>query len=191
MNEKSPIEEHSYLRRLPPEAYRDYAVVHWSMTIEERKQGWLTELFHARFRELLTHMAFRYHVICPSYVLMPDHLHLLLMGYHESSDQRVAMRYFRKQLNWVLRPEGFQLQKQGYDHVLREDSRKPSIFEKVAGYVQENPLRAGLVADYDELPSYPFAGCLVPGYPELDVWTDEFWESFWKLYWLLREREKS
>lgn len=189
MSESDLIKEHSYLRRLAPEAYRECAVVHWSMTIDQRKRGWLTDLFHARFRELLTHTAFRDDVIIPCYVLMPDHLHLLAMGYRESSDQRIAMRFFRRQLNRLLRADGFQLQKQGYDHVLREKSCKPCIFEKVAGYVFENPLRAGLVTDFEDLSKYPYAGCLVPGYPELDVWADDFWETFWKLYWLLRERE--
>ena len=184
---ENPLIEHSYLRRLPPEAYRSYAVVHWSMTIDGRRQGWVADVLHARWRELLTHTAFRYGILCPSYVLMPDHIHLLAMGYLESSDQRRAMRYFRKQLNWMLRPQGYQLQKQAHDHVLREQSRKPSVFQTVAGYVRENPLRAGLVEKWEELPNYPFAGCLVPGYPELDVWDEDFWETFWKLYWQLRD----
>lgn len=183
------FKEHSYLKRLPPEAYRAYATVHWSMTIADRKQGWLTELFHAKFRELLTHTAFRYGLIFPAYVLMPDHLHLLAMGIRESSDQRLAMRYLRKHLNWILKPAGYQLQKQSHDHVLRKKSRTRSLFQKVVQYVQENPLRAGLVATPLNLPTYPYSGCLIPGYPELDQWDEKFWGTFWKLYILFRERE--
>ena len=179
--------EYSYLLRLPAEAYRGHAVVHWSMAIDRRKTGWLNSELHFRFRELLTHTAFRHHLICLCYVLMPDYLHLIWMGSGaEGSDQRIATRFFRKQLNRILRPLGFELQKQGHDHVLREEARKESVFETVAAYVLENPLRAGLVGDATELRSYPFSGCLVPGYPELDIWNDEYWNSFWKLCCKLR-----
>ncbi|MDF1659625.1 MAG: hypothetical protein P1U58_18550 [Verrucomicrobiales bacterium] len=186
---EEPWETHSYLKRLPPEAYRGHAVVHWSMAIDQRKQGWLNDLFHARFREVLTHTGFRYCLACPCYVLMPDHAHLLLMGYdEEGADQRRAMRYLRKQINWLLATEGFKLQKQGHDHVLREESRRQSVFQTVAGYVRENPLRAGLVTE-DSLSEYRWGGCLVPGYPELDVRADGFWDSYWKIYWQLRDSE--
>ena len=49
--------------------------------------------------------------------------------------------------------------------MLREESRRKGVFEIVAGYVRENPLRANLIAEDEDLPDYPFAGCLVPGYP--------------------------
>jgi len=184
------FEEHTYLKRLAPEAYRAYAAVHWSMTIAERKQGWCTEWFHAKFRELLTHVTFRYGLLFPTYVLMPDHLHILAMGFRETSDQRLAMRFLRKQLNWVLKPVGYQLQKQGHDHVIRKRSRTRSVFQKVVQYVRENPLRAGLVETPEELSQYPFSGCLVPGYPELDQCEEKFWGLFWKLYIQFREAEK-
>jgi putative transposase len=184
---EAPRGGHSYLRRLPAEAYQGYAVVHWSMSMDRRKTGSLSDLFHYRFREILAHAAHRYHLICPAYVLMPDHWHLILMGVEESTDQRVATRFFRKQLNWILRPEGFELQKQAHDHVLRENSRTQNVFETVVGYVRENPLRAALIEAPEDLSDYPFAGCLVPGYPELDIWNADFWESLWKLYWLARK----
>jgi hypothetical protein len=34
-------DDDSYLKRLPPEYYRGQACVHWSLTIQDRKQGWL------------------------------------------------------------------------------------------------------------------------------------------------------
>jgi hypothetical protein len=37
---------HDHLRRLPPEYYRGRAYVHWSMTIDERKTGWLISTFY-------------------------------------------------------------------------------------------------------------------------------------------------
>lgn len=96
---------------------------------------------------------------------MPDHLYLMWMGYEESSDQRMAMRFLRKQLNWVLCPMGFELQKQGYDHVLREESRRQSVFETVAGYVRDSPLRAGLVLVLSNCQTIRTPGALCPAIP--------------------------
>ena len=69
-----------HLPRLAPEFYRGFAVVHWTITLERRATGWLDDLFHLHFRELLLHAAARQGLLCPAYVLMPDHIHLLWMG---------------------------------------------------------------------------------------------------------------
>jgi hypothetical protein len=48
-----------YLPRLPREHYQGDAVVHWTMPIALRGKGWLNEVFHAQFRELMLHVAAR------------------------------------------------------------------------------------------------------------------------------------
>ena len=63
---------HDYLRRLDPQAYRGQACVHWSMTMHDRKRGWLVPRFYCKFREILTHTMFRYGLCCPIYCCMPD-----------------------------------------------------------------------------------------------------------------------
>ncbi|MBX7105349.1 MAG: hypothetical protein K1X57_14795 [Gemmataceae bacterium] len=172
--------KHSYLKRLPPEYYRGLATVHWSMTIDERKTGWLDGVFHARLREILTHAAFRYGFACPIYCCMPDHFHLLCMGILPECDQRKAARYFRKHLNALLDPFGFRLQDQGYDRVLRGDEGTRSAIEEVFEYIARNPVRSGIVAEEDVW-RYPFTGCLLPGYPELRVGDADFWERAWRI----------
>jgi putative transposase len=148
---------HNYLRRLPPECYRGRAYVHWSMTIDQRRTGWLVPTFYYKFREILTHTALRYGLACPIYCCMPDHLHLLWIGIAGTCDQRNAARFFRRQLNTPLQRMGFELQSQPYDHVLRGDEKLEAAFEAVAEYIARNPERAGLVA-VDEYPTYPFTG---------------------------------
>lgn len=170
-----------YLRRLPPEAYRGRAFVHWSMTMNGRRTGWLIPVFYYKFREILTHAAFRYGFACPIYCCMPDHIHLLWCGIAESCEQRNAATYFRRQLNVPLTRLGFELQKQPYDHVLRDEERQETAFQAVAEYIVRNPERAGLVAA-DSYRDYKYAGCLVPGYPELSPWQEGYWELFWNLY---------
>lgn len=179
-------QDSDYLRRLPAAAYRGQAYVHWSMTIEDRKTGWLIPIFYYNFREILTHAAFRYGLCCPIYCCMPDHLHLLWVGITDECDQRLAARFFRRQLNLVLDKLGVQLQLQPYDHVLREEDRERDAFEAVAEYLARNPERAELVA-IDRYRDYKFTGCLIPGYPELNLWQPDYWERFWRTYSYLRK----
>jgi putative transposase len=171
---------HDYLRRLPAEFYRGRAAVHWSMTLEDRKTGWLIPIFYYKFRELLTHAAFRYSFYCPIYCLMPDHIHMLWLGLSDHADQLLAARYLRAQLNRVLEKLGAQLQLQGYDHVLREDERQGEAFEAVVEYIARNPERAGLVP-VDGFRTYQYTGCLIPGYPDLSPWRPGYWPLFWRL----------
>ena len=179
--------DHDYLKRLPEEHYLGQAYIHWSMSIDGRKTGWLDPNFYAQFREVLIHTTFRYGLACPIYCCMPDHLHLLWIGIADDADQRRAVKYFRKHLNALL--EGFEarLQKQPHDHVLREEERAKDAFETVVDYIARNPERAGLVlADFPQ--EYPYTGCVVPGYPELRFWQDDYWDRFWRTHEYLRAR---
>ena len=176
-----PSKAHGSLQRLPPEYYRGRAYVHWSMTIDDRKSGWLIPTLYYKFREILTHTAFRYGLACPIYCCMPDHLHLLWVGIADQCDQRHAARYFRTQMNILLQRLGCRFQKQPYDHVLRDEERQEAAFAAVAEYVARNPERAGLVP-LEGFREYNYTGCLIPGYPDLSPWQDNYWERFWKLY---------
>ena len=175
-----------HLKRLPPEYYRGDAIVHWSSTILERKQGWLTSVFYYRFRELLTHTAFRYGLACPIFCLMPDHIHMIWMGLCDSSNQLLAMKHFRKSMNESLRRLNYELQDQAYDRVLKEDERVGEAFRAVCEYVARNPERAGLVA-VDGFAEYKFSGCLIPGYPQLGPFTPTFWDEFDRVVSYLRK----
>ena len=151
------------------------------MTVEGRKTGWLAPGFYHEFRELLIHAMFRYALCCPIYCCMPDHLHLLWLGIVDRSDQRLAARFFRARLNLVLARLGVQLQKQGYDRVLREDERQEAAFADLVEYIARNPERAGLVGP-ERYREYPYTDCLVPGYPELRIWQGDFWQRYWRIY---------
>jgi REP element-mobilizing transposase RayT len=178
-------EYHKHLPRLPDEHYRGQAYVHWTMTTRDRQTGWLIPIFYYKFREVLTHTMFRYGLTCPIYCCMPDHLHTLWIGILDHADQRVAAKYFRKQINLVLDKLGTQFQRQPYDHVLSEEEREREAFENVAEYIARNPERRGLVPP-DGFRDYKYTGCLVPGYPELNVWQDDYWDRFWRTYSCLR-----
>jgi putative transposase len=159
--------------------YRGQAFVHWTMAIEDRRTGWLDAAFHAQWRELLLHTGARYHLICPTYVLIPDHWHMLWIGLSEEFDQRSASKFFREHTGELLTKRGFALQKQAYDHVLREDDRTHDAFAKVAQHILCNPERAKLTADWQ---AYPYSGALITGYPSLDPRHPDYWEKFWKIH---------
>jgi len=112
---------------------------------------------------------------------MPDHFHLLWVGILDKSDQLNAAKYFRKQLNLILEKHNSRFQKQPYDHVLREEELAKDAFEGVVEYIARNPERAELVKP-DGYREYPYTGCLVPGYPELQLWQADYWERFWRTY---------
>ena len=173
--------KHDYLKRLPPEYYRGNSYVHWSLTMHERKTGWLVPIFYYKFRELLTHAAFRYDFCCPIYCLMPDHIHLLWIGITDGCDQRNAMKFFRELVNKSLLKLDARLQDQSFDHVLRDEERARTAFEDVAEYIARNPERKQLVQP-DRFMDYKFTGCLVPGYPNLSPFQDAYWDLFWRIY---------
>jgi hypothetical protein len=103
----------------------------------------------------------------------------------DESDQRNAAKYFRRQLNLVLEQWSARLQKQPYDHVLRDDEKVEGAFETVVDYIARNPERAGLTT-LDGFRDYPYTNCLVPG-PELHLWQKDFWPRFWRIYSFLRQ----
>lgn len=170
---------HEHLPRLDHAHYRGLAIVHWVHTTADRKTGWLDDVLHAGFREVLLHAAVRYELLCSVYCLMPDHMHILWMGAAMTSDQQNACAFLRRHMNTLLRPRGVTLQKQAYDHVLREQERERNAFERTAWYVMENPVRAGLVKDRTE---WPYCGCVVPGFPDWEVRDEAYWPRFWREY---------
>lgn len=166
-----------YLPRLAREHYQGDAVVHWTMPIAERGTGWLNESFHTRFREIMLHAAAREGFFCPTYCVMPDHIHLVWMGLRRDSDQRNGMKFLREHVGNLLQPHHFQ--HQAHDHVLREEQRRRNVFATVCFYILDNPRRAELVSHPKD---WPYAGTVVPGYPEMNPLEEDFWSLFWKLY---------
>jgi putative transposase len=176
----------SYLKRLEPKHYRAQACIHWSMTIQDRRTGWLVPIFYYKFRELLTHACFRYGLCSPIFCLMPDRMHLLWLGITDEADQKPAMKFLRGQVNQMLKKLGYELQDQSYDHVLRDDERQTDAYHNIVEYIARNPERKNLVP-HDGFRSYPYTSCLMPGYPDLSPFQPDFWSLFDSLYSQLRK----
>ena len=184
MNERSQ----SRLSRLTPEYYCGFAWIHWTMTTAERNTGWLTPTFYYKFRELLTHVAFRGQLACPIFCLMPDHIHLLWCGITEESDQRVAMKHLRQTTNECLKRIGYEFQRQPFDHVLKNEELDDSAIESLVDYLARNPERKQLVP-VDKFAQYPFTSCLIPGYPGIRLFEPDSWEVIWRTIAFLKRTQ--
>ena len=167
---------HRILPRLESEAYRGLTAVHWTFCLEDRTTGWLTSAFHNRFREVLIHAGVRYSCVAPVYTLMPDHLHLMLLGIQPEADLALASSFLRKHTASALLPATYQ--KQAYDHVLSDEDRQRDVFEGISHYIAENPVRAGLCSHPHD---YPYTGAMIPGYPDLAIHKEDYWDLFWRL----------
>jgi len=104
---------------------------------------------------------------------------------HRESDQLNAMKFLRTQLKPVL-GGGREWQHQPHDHVLREEERWRNAFAKFCFYTLANPVRADLVKLEKD---WSYLGAVIPGYPTLYPFVDDYWETFWKLYGEAREAE--
>ena len=93
-----------------------------------------------------------------AYVLMPEHLHAFVALDEERTNLAALMKSMKNALSKKFREGGIAAphwQKGFFDHVLRSE-------ESVGGkwqYVRENPVRAGLVAQWNE---WPYLGEISP-----------------------------
>jgi REP element-mobilizing transposase RayT len=86
------------------------------------------------------------------YCIMPDHLHILLSlteDYHKSLQNWVSAfkRYTTRVINELFGIKPL-WQKNFYDHVVR----KEESLLKIAEYIVNNPVRKGIVSEWEEYP---------------------------------------
>ena len=88
-----------------------------------------------------------------AYVVMPDHVHMLVNGIGDSSDLIRFVQRFKQRLGFEhKRATGAQLwQPSFFDHALR----KAEDAQAIAEYIVGNPVRAGLARSVE---GWPFVG---------------------------------
>ena len=91
-----------------------------------------------------------------AYCFMPDHLHLLVHGQSETAECKRFIALAKQYSGYYHAKEyrGRLWQRYGYERTLRKDEDTL----RMAQYILENPVRAGIAATVLE---YPFAGSLV------------------------------
>jgi putative transposase len=92
------------------------------------------------------------------YVLMPDHLHLFVCIPPGAAGLSMWMKSLKNTLSKHWRERGIEAphwQKGFFDHLIRSNESHAEKWK----YVQDNPVRAGLVT---EARDWPFAGTIQP-----------------------------
>jgi len=90
-----------------------------------------------------------------AFVVMPNHMHLLATPAVELPKLTRSLKGITsKRANAILRLTGTPFwQEESYDHSVRAGE-----FEKIRGYIESNPVRAGLVREASEFPWSSAAG---------------------------------
>jgi len=149
------------------------------MTIDQSHASWLDWTFHGHYRETLLHVLIRFRLACPGYTCMPEHIHLLLTGLSQGTDQRPALRMLRSEINRLLRPSGLKLKERAHDDLLRATQADRHSIESACHAMLNIPARRGL----SETPqAWPFQGAVFPGYPNMDPNQPSYWKRFWKAH---------
>jgi putative transposase len=103
-----------------------------------------------------------------AYCFMSDHVHLIVSATTDTADLRMFMSRWKQRSGYVHRQRTgeFLWQPSYFDHVLRDEEAT----RRAVKYVLENPVRKGLVAEFQQ---YPFSGSDVFSIDELR----EFWHE--------------
>jgi CTP:molybdopterin cytidylyltransferase MocA/REP element-mobilizing transposase RayT len=101
------------------------------------------DAFHSRLRDFLRTSAQRYGWWPGRYVVMPDHLHLLVTqtGTPRGGTRPTTLGEWVKALKAMTGQRKIAWQRSFFDHVLRSEESESEKWE----YVRQNPVRAGLV----------------------------------------------
>lgn len=141
--------------RLPRNSYCGHVVVAITACIRERRPLFNQADAVNACIEALRIAVKRSECTVPIYCFMPEHLHLVLRGTSGVADAWAALAAFKQRSGfWIAGhyPE-HSWQKDFWDHVMRgsEDVRAHIC------YVANNPVRRGLVTEWN---AYPFTGSI-------------------------------
>lgn len=154
--------------RLPDAAYHGRKAVAFTACETSRRPGFADGEIFGMVRETLAEAAERHGCSVPIFCLMPDHLHVLMLGLADDSRPRLAMNRFKqKSGEWLAahRPD-LVWQRDFYDRIVRQKEG----YENVARYIALNPVRAGLA---DDVYGWPYTGSIA--YELREIIEDAWW----------------
>ncbi|MFZ0523003.1 MAG: transposase [Candidatus Acidiferrales bacterium] len=160
--------------RLPAVNYLGCRRFFITLCCERRRRFFTQHSFAETVTEILRATALQYKMAVYTYCLMPDHLHVLVIGLDPSGDcQNFVMEFKRRStVEFQARNSSALWQKKFYDYILR---RRDST-ERVATYIWMNPVRKGLCAATED---YPYSGSFVADWkPSLNLANP--WVPVWK-----------
>ena len=122
---------------------------------------------HTAFHRYFERACGEFGCLAPIYTIMPDHLHVLIIGSTEASRPLDAMERFKLLSGkWLYRTRAaVNWQEDFYDHIVRESEG----WRTQGRYIALNPVRAGLVTEPEQ---WPYTGSI--GYKIQEVLGDAF-----------------
>jgi single-stranded-DNA-specific exonuclease len=159
----NPVREHPH--RLHPNLYRGNIAVAFTLCVQDRTTLFTEAETVTAFEEILREELAKHECDGLVYLMMPDHMHLIISGKSAQADTLKCLGFIKQRTRYWLsqnRPT-HEWQKDFYDHILR----KEDDIRKQMKYILENPQRKGLVEDWRV---YPFKGSTVY---RLDEWDSE------------------
>lgn len=146
--------KHAHLRRLS-RVFADDPIYFITTNTKERRHILNNPTAHRILREELESAMERHGWAIGFYVVMPDHIHFFCKPTHESKNLSEFMMNWKqwtsKRIKDELKLDGYVWQEEFFDHLLRSHE---SYSEKW-NYVEQNPVRAGLVKD---AANWPYKG---------------------------------
>jgi putative transposase len=130
--------------------FTDCPVYYITVCTEPRRSILANIEIHGSFK-IFAERAKEYSVLVGRYVLMPDHAHFFAAFTPRSPSLSKWMKSWKNYLLKTLRHMGIPAQhweKDFFDHVMRS----AESYDEKWRYVRENPVRAGLVKRWDDLP---------------------------------------
>jgi putative transposase len=138
--------------RLPADAYMGTLAAHLTLVTRDRRPVFINGDNVGTALSCLEDARAKHDALIYAYCFMPDHLHLLVQIPEEKSLQKFV-RLFKQLSGYLLKQsDGLAVWQVSYhDRVLRRDE----AIHDVAGYIWDNPRKAGLVDDWL---LYPYSG---------------------------------
>jgi putative transposase len=142
--------------RLALENYHGHQFVFITTCCQNNKKIFVDEREIEYNLTVLREMTQHFHIALWAYCFMPDHVHFLLEGLSEDSDILLFLGRYKQLTGYSYKQrKGIQLwQKSSYDHILRKDE----AIESVVWYILTNPVRNGMVKEFQD---YPYLGSWV------------------------------
>jgi putative transposase len=141
--------------RLQKDIYRGEIAVSFTICIQDRVQLFRKASIVHAFENLLRSEVERSFCIIPVYCFMPDHQHLILSGTDSEADTLKFIKAYKQKTGYWLAKNEIKAgwQKDFFDHVIRKEEGLINI----AKYILDNPVRKGLVKNWQD---YPFKGAI-------------------------------
>lgn len=121
---------------LPPQSLRTFFV---TAVTEQRRRLFQVNRNAELFLEVLNDQRAKRRMHIHAFVVMPDHIHLLLTPAADVSLEK-SMQYVKGNYSFRLK-SGRDVWERGYNE---ERVASRDAYERLSGYIEQNPVRAGL-----------------------------------------------